>query len=185
MKSGIYLIKNLITNKLYVGKAFYIRKRLNTHKWALRHNKHANSYLQRAWNKYGEVNFLFDIIEYCDISVLPEREGYWVDFYKANDDQFGYNLMIVGRKNHTHSAETKGKMRDAKLGKKMSSEHLKNNTLSKYKPVLQYDLNENFIKEWLGASQIRDELGYNQGNITAVCNEKRKTAHGFIWKYKK
>ena len=44
MKSGIYLIKNLITNKLYIGKACYIKKRLNTHKWALRHKKHVNKF---------------------------------------------------------------------------------------------------------------------------------------------
>ena len=38
--------------------------------------------------------------------------------------------------------------------------------LARYKPILQYALNNNFIKEWLGASQVRDELGYNQSHIT-------------------
>lgn len=185
MKSGIYIIKNLITNKLYVGKACYLRQRLNNHKWLLRHNRHVNVYLQRAWNKYGEVNFKFDIIEYCEVDLLPEKENYWVNFYKANDDKFGYNLMIVGRKNHNHSDETKQKMRKASLGKKKSKEHINNMKLSRYKPILQYDLDGNFIKEWLGASQIRDMLGYNQSNITGVCNGLRKTHKGYIWKYKK
>jgi group I intron endonuclease len=184
MKSGIYCIKNLITNKLYIGKAFYTRKRINTHKWLLRHNKHVNVHLQRAWNKYGESNFTFDIIEYCNIESLPTREDYWTKFYKSNDMEYGYNLMIPGRQNYTHSDETKQKMRARKLGKKMSEEHRNNNTLSKYKPILQFTKSGEFVKEWLGASYVRDVLGYVQTNITEVCNGKRKTAHGYVWKYK-
>jgi hypothetical protein len=93
--------------------------------------------------------------------------------------------MKVGRSNHTHSNETKEKMRMAAFGKKKSKEHRENMKLSRYKVVLQYDLDGNFIKEWLGASQIRDELGYNQSNITGVCNGLRKTHKNYIWKYKK
>jgi group I intron endonuclease len=184
MKSGIYLIKNLINSKLYVGKACCLRQRLNNHKYLLRHNKHVNIYLQNAWNKYGEKNFEFSIVEYCDINCLAEKEYYWVDFYKVNDAEFGYNLMIVGRKNYRHAEETKRKIGNAHLGRKMSPARLKNNTLSKYKPVLQFNKSGDFIQEWLGASYIRDVLGYNQSNITAVCNGKRKSANGYIWKYK-
>lgn len=184
MKSGIYRIKNLITNKLYIGKACFVKKRINAHKWLLRHKKHVNVHLQHAWNKYGSSSFVFEILEYCEVENLPIREDYWIRFYNSTDAEHGYNLMIPGRQNYNHSDETKEKMRIRKLGKKMSEEHLKNNTLSKYKPVLQFTKNGEFVKEWLGASYIRDELGYNQGNITAVCNKKRKAAHGYIWKYK-
>ena len=184
MKSGIYAIKNLTNGKLYIGKACCLRQRLNNHKYLLRHNKHVNIHLQHAWNLYGKDNFTFDIIEYCNVDDLPIRESYWVEFYQTNNDKFGYNLMIVGRSNHKHSDETKKKMSNAKKGKKLSPTHLKNNTLSKYKPILQFDINGNFIKEWLGASYVRDVLKYNQTNITAVCNGKRRTAHGYIWKYK-
>ncbi len=92
--------------------------------------------------------------------------------------------MIVGRYNHCHSKETKQKIRNSSLGRKQSKEHVHNSTLTKYKTIIQYDLEGNFINEWLGASYVRDKLGYNQGNITAVCNGKRSTAHGYIWKYK-
>ncbi len=184
MKSGIYCIKNMITNKLYIGKACCVRTRINTHKWLLRHNKHVNIYLQRAWNKYGESNFSFDVIEYCEIENLPVKEDYWTVFYKSNDGEYGYNLMVPGRQNYTHSEETKQKISARKLGKKMSEEHLKNNTLSKYKPILQFTKSGEFVKEWLGASYVRDVLRYNQANITAVCNGQRKTANGYIWKYK-
>ena len=94
---------------------------------------------------------------------------------------------IESRKNNNrfwHTEETKRKMSIASKGRKKSDEHIENMKLSRYKSVLQYDLDGKFIREWLGASQIRDELGYNQSNITAVCNGLRKTHKEFIWKYK-
>ena len=182
--SGIYKITNLVNNKVYIGKGTKVSGRIAAHKYLLRNNKHNNGHLQHAWNKYGEQNFTFETIEKCEVSMLPQRESYWVEYYKSNSDVFGYNLMIVGRKNHHHSDETKKKISHASLGKKKTIEHRRNYTLSKYKAILQYDKQGNFIKEWLGASYVRDVLGYPQSNITAVCNGLRKTARGFIWKYK-
>ena len=61
------------------------------------------------------------------------------------------------------------------------SEKLTNGKLSK--PVLQYDLNGNLIKEWKSINEC-GRNGFNQGDICKCCNGKRKTAKGFIWKYK-
>lgn len=52
------------------------------------------------------------------------------------------------------------------------------------KTVYQYDLSGNFIKEWIGASYASEALSINKRQICSVCNNKRKTAGGFIWKYK-
>jgi group I intron endonuclease len=52
------------------------------------------------------------------------------------------------------------------------------------KPVLQYDLEGNFIKEWTGFIDIKKELNYDQSLIRKCCKEKQKTAYGFKWKYK-
>ena len=53
-----------------------------------------------------------------------------------------------------------------------------------YKPVNQYDLNHNFIKEWPSAAEIARVLGLNKSHIGEVCRGKAKTCGGFIWKYK-
>lgn len=53
------------------------------------------------------------------------------------------------------------------------------------KPILQYDLHGNFIKEWENAYEIKRQLGIAQGNINQCCLGKRKKAHNYIWKYKK
>ena len=54
---------------------------------------------------------------------------------------------------------------------------------SQSKPVLQYDLNGNLIKEWKSINEC-GRNGFHQGDICKCCNGKRKTAKGFIWVYK-
>lgn len=55
--SGIYAFLNLITGMFYIGSAKNFYKRYHVHKSLLINNKHDNSYLQRAWNKYGQIKF--------------------------------------------------------------------------------------------------------------------------------
>ena len=52
------------------------------------------------------------------------------------------------------------------------------------KPVYQFDLQDNFIKEWSSAMEIERKLNISNVSINACCNEKIKTSHGFIWKFK-
>ena len=52
------------------------------------------------------------------------------------------------------------------------------------KTILQFDLNDNFIKEYPSIQQIYRETGFSQGNISACCNGKYKQMYGFKWKYK-
>ena len=65
---------------------------LNRNKWKLNKNKHNNSYLQNAWNKYGSEIFNFIIIENCSIEDLNKRESYYVSI--LNKDLI-YNLAAV------------------------------------------------------------------------------------------
>lgn len=55
---------------------------------------------------------------------------------------------------------------------------------SKMKPVLQYSLNGEFIKEWESATIIAEHLGCNKGSIQSACTDRSKTAKGYNWKYK-
>lgn len=58
----------------------------------------------------------------------------------------------------------------------------RNNRLPK--KVLQFDLEMNFIREWDSLTQIAKELSISTGDISNVCHLKRKTSHGFIWRFK-
>lgn len=52
------------------------------------------------------------------------------------------------------------------------------------KPVLQYDLNMNLLKEFKSLAEAARSINRNHGNISLCCQGKRKTAYKFIWKYK-
>jgi group I intron endonuclease len=93
---GIYKIQCKINNKIYIGYSSNIKKRFYLHKLKLKKNKHENSYLQNAWNKYGEDAFSFIIIEECLLNLCIEREDYYVKEYKSYFRKFGYNLAITG-----------------------------------------------------------------------------------------
>lgn len=80
---GIYKIVNLINNKVYVGQTKEkFQRRFWLHRWQLRKRKHDNKHLQNAWNKYGEDNFIFEIIEVLPIDEIDGREKYWIKYYR-------------------------------------------------------------------------------------------------------
>ena len=118
--SGIYFIMCTTTNKYYIGQAVNIQKRWTTHLSTLRHNKHFNKKLQRAWNKYGESSFSFSILEEC--TNLTEREQYYIDKYKSSST--GFNIRSTADnsngfwKNKTRSNETKKKISIKLFGRK-------------------------------------------------------------------
>ena len=60
----------------------------------------------------------------------------------------------------------------------------KNTNGSCSKTILQYSLDEQFIKEWPSVSEIQRTLNYSRSFICQVCKNKYKQAYGFKWKYK-
>lgn len=51
------------------------------------------------------------------------------------------------------------------------------------KPIIQYDLNENFIKEWSSAYEA-NKYNFNNSGISKCCRGERKKYKNFIWKFK-
>ena len=105
--------------------------------------------------------------------------------YKENNPMYGKH----------HTEETKQKISKARKGKykgennpmygKPKSEETKEK-ISKAisKPILQFTLDDVFIREWQSATQAEKELGYCSGCIGKCCNGKVKTSNGYIWRYK-
>ena len=57
---------------------------------------------------------------------------------------------------------------------------------SNQKKVYQYDLDNNFIKEYDSARKAAKELGFKSSSgIVNCCNGKSKTSHGYIWRHEK
>lgn len=126
MKSGIYAILNIKNNKIYIGQSKNVKARINRHKSELKHNKHKNIYLQREINKYGFENFEFNIIEYCNVEELDEKEKNYIKQYNSTDNQFGFNLTDGGE--NTKWNDEARKRRSGKgnpqYGKHLSKKHL-------------------------------------------------------------
>lgn len=93
---GLYKITNKINGKCYVGQSVNILVRWRQH-LTQPFNKKSNSYnnlLYRAIRKYGVNNFVFEIIELCDVSELNEKEIYYIGKFNAYES--GYNMTIGG-----------------------------------------------------------------------------------------
>lgn len=114
-KSGIYCIINLLDQKKYIGQSVNIEDRWRKHRNELRNNNHHNSYLQNAWNKYGENVFKFYVIEYCPVNQLDEKEIYYIGYYNTLDRLNGYNLQSGGQAYNNHSEESKKKISESNL----------------------------------------------------------------------
>ena len=85
MGCGIYKIENKVNGKIYIGSSIEVHVRLMNHKYMLRANKHDNEYLQKSFNKYGEDNFIFSLVELCDIAELIVKENFYIDKFSSND----------------------------------------------------------------------------------------------------
>lgn len=92
--SGIYKIENIVNGKLYIGSSIDIYKRWKEHKTELENKCHHSIHLQRAWDKHGEENFKFEILEVFngEREKLFELEKYYLDTYKCCDFTNGYNI---------------------------------------------------------------------------------------------
>jgi hypothetical protein len=228
----IYKTTNLVNGKIYIGKD--VKSRPNYLGSGIR--------LKNAIIKYSRDNFNKEILEdnIIDKQHLSQREIYWIEYYKSNDREIGYNLtkggeggdtttnnpnreeiikkrkglaawnkglvgFLVGEKNGNYGNPTgfKGNKTSFKSGelhpmynKKQSNDHKtkrvesrkingtanKNGSEKRKKIILQYDLQNNFIKEWSGVKEAMS--AYNQARVGDVANGKARTAAGYYWKWK-
>ena len=92
----IYIIKNKINNKVYIGQT------TNTVQYRFAQHltnadlEYKNGHLYNAMKKYGKENFYVETIEEVSNKNLNEREIYWIAYDSFNN---GYNSTIGGEGN--------------------------------------------------------------------------------------
>lgn len=209
-KSGIYCIKNLINNKVYIGKSINIYERIRQHINLL--NKESldeNRYLIRSWNKYGRDSFQYIVLEYLELdeTILKERELYWMNKLNSLNREFGYNLRedtstscIVS--NETRELQSKNRIQRYKDNPKLREnisiyfkKFWKENpdklkvmsdkvakAITKYS-IYQYDKHtKELVRIWNTLSDItKENPSYKKHNIYAVCSGEKPTMYGYIW----
>lgn len=105
----IYSITNLKNNKRYIGITSNAYNRKRVHFWALKNNRHCNEKLQNSYNKYGEDNFIFEIIETIDSDdrmVALERENFYIKKYDSYKNGYNKSLGFDGSVLQKRSNET-------------------------------------------------------------------------------
>lgn len=163
VRSGIYCIENLTTNKKYIGQSVDVDGRWSKHKSELNHGNHDNDYLQKAWNKYGEENFCFSVLECCDISELDEKEIYYIDLYNTLDRDSGYNLRSGGQNSgHKVSNYVRQKQSNAAKQTYENNEELRNKR------------KEDALRQWADPEIREKRSGKNNGMYGKTHSDEAK-----------
>ncbi len=123
--SGIYIIRNNIDKRIYIGSAFNIRKRFNVHNSLLRRNKHHSKKLQNFYNKYGKNSLIFEVLEYCNKKVLLKKEQYYIDKYDPIKNGFNNSKNAGNIAGFKMTKKSRMKISAALKGKPRSLEHRK------------------------------------------------------------
>ena len=179
-----FLEKNQIP--FYIGKT---RMKLN----------HRLSHHKLKFGEGIDIKLLEETLE----NEWKEAESYWIGQFR----QWGFKLENKnngggGRKTHLTSKETREKIgkNQPKKKKPCSLERAQRISLANkghqrnkgkkyncttYKPVLQYDLEGNFIKKWNSVKEILTYLDrpHTAQSIYRCVRGEYKKAYGFKWKY--
>ena len=71
---GVFLIRNNLSDKVFLAAGVDLHGLMNRHKFQLTNGSHASKQLQADWNEFGSNNFAFEIVD-----ELSPREGAEVD----------------------------------------------------------------------------------------------------------
>lgn len=116
---GVYQIRNIINDKVYIGSTNSFARRKDEHFTLLRGGKQVNPHLQYAYNMYGESAFVFEILEIVsDENMLIKTEQKWFDNINPCDENIGYNILneATDVKRVPMSEETKIKISNSRKG---------------------------------------------------------------------
>lgn len=137
------------------------------------------------WNKYKELgNDMLNVRE-------PGNGG-----KMSEESKLKISIANKGKKHSSMfrpcSEETKRKISVSNKGRKISVEHRKAissknlGNITHHKPIEQFSLNGDFIREFVSISAAERYIGRKSANanISACCKGRLKKSYGFIWKYK-
>lgn len=98
-EAGVYRIANKVTWQCYYGRAKTLATRyvFDSDGYPKLNQGHNNQRLLDAWLEYGRENFVFEILQICDLADVKALEQYYLD----NIVQWGfdYNVSPVARGN--------------------------------------------------------------------------------------
>jgi len=185
-KPCIYSIKSKTSGKLYIGSATGHYRRKGQHYYMLRRNIHFNRHLQSAWNKYGEEDFEFSVLEFItDLSLIEERELYYIDKFNVTDNTKGYNIRRDCRTNlgKPWPLESRIKFSLSKKGKKIT--HLNYIEIAKknMKKVIAIKINTNEKIIFNSIKEASISLKIERTSISKALHKVIYRAGSYYWDF--
>ncbi len=110
----IYVIRNLVNDKVYVGQTIKPGQRKASHFNAIKDPTNERP-LPRSMRKHGVENFRFEVLEECADDQVDEREKHWIAHFDSQNRERGYNLAPGG---HSHTLEQHRRLSEALKGNK-------------------------------------------------------------------
>lgn len=211
MKSNIYIIKNHINNKVYIGQTTKsIQKRFLKHTQDARFKTDASKRpLYQAMQKHGIQHFYVELIEVCDTKDADAREEFWIKHYNAYGSG-GYNATIGGNSYRPYEYDDIAQMLQQGLGKRdikaklgccpqlvARVAHTYNIPIPKSeiaRPVVCCTINGEFIARYNSSAEAAravyptlsqpPQLQTVRKNIARCCHSPtHKTAYNYQWLY--
>lgn len=139
IKKDIYVIKNDINDKVYVGQALNTLQRFKNH---CKPNKD-NLLIDAAIRKYGQEHFWYEILE-SQIENYNEREKYWIKKLNSKNPN-GYNILDGGEEPPRNFGEDNVNCTISDEIVKMIKDDLRNTTLSLQKIADKYNISKRAI----------------------------------------
>jgi hypothetical protein len=203
----IYLVENCYEdpNRVYIGKTINSRK--YNHKKTYGDQivytiiDEINSFNRKDWGPL-ETYWIEQFIAWGFEVVNKNKKGGGGPEFFSQESKDKKSKSMLGK---IHSKETRlkisqssiGKKRPKNVGEKISKskkgksincnrtfQHINKLKETKSIPIVQYNLDGNFIKEWLSTQEAANSYNIQKGHICNALNGRSKTSNGFIWKYK-
>jgi len=211
--SGIYKITNP-NNEIYIGQSSNINKRWKTYKRledVKTQPKLFNSLKKYGWENHKfeiieecinknnrEKHYILLYNSYINgLNSTSKNRG---PSFQTIETRNKIGLGNKGKlrpnsggkgKPKPHTEEHNQKISKSLIGYKQSKQHILNRSKSTIghrnkpgKSIIQYDLNMNFIKEYISANEAGRSINKSGNQIADCASGRQKTAFGFIWKYK-
>lgn len=178
----IYKITNKINNKIYIGQVYNksIYDRFKRHIKEASNN--SKSYIDRAINKYGDKNFICELIDTAkSLQDLNQKEKYWISYYNSTDRNIGYNLTPGGDGGNTYLCKTEDEMNQIKQKISESNKGIHNGMS---KQIKAYNVN---TKETIHFDTLHDACIYfnhkQKGSFIMHCKHKAKNLWRKEWTF--
>ncbi len=181
IRCGVYFIKNIVNNKVYIGCSINIKNRFKKHKTELNTKVHGNKSLIEDWHAYGKDAFIFELIEECEEKSMTEREAYYMSEYNSLDSNFGYNMTV---RNNNFSVSCSNEYREAQ-SKRMKGKCPSNLASAQElrRKSVNFYIEGKFIKTFESLRAAEKELDLGKGTVHKYLKRGVEVGRGKLKNY--